>query len=109
MEIDNANDIDVVMNMYNLIEYTENYSQTCGCLQQYYRDQPVLNDDGNVIDFPVNNDTNLSIKYKKNINCKTENDGPKNTEIWVPLKCLSNFWRTLDMSLTNYEIYLILT
>ena len=32
MEIDNANDIDVVINMYNLIEYTENYSQTCGCL-----------------------------------------------------------------------------
>ena len=41
-EIDNAKDIDVVMNMYNLVEYSENYSQTSGSLWLYYRDQPAF-------------------------------------------------------------------
>ena len=39
-QIDNAKDIDVVMPMYNLIEYGDNYSKTLGSLQQYYRDDP---------------------------------------------------------------------
>ena len=38
MQIDNAEDIDVVMNMYNLIEYSENDSQTSGSLWEHYRD-----------------------------------------------------------------------
>ena len=42
-EIDNAKDIDIVMSMYNLIEYSDNYSKTSGCLWQYYKDEP--NDD----------------------------------------------------------------
>ena len=63
--MDNAKDIDVVMNMYNLIEYSENYSQGPGSLSQYYRDQPALNDDDNIIGFPVNDDTSFSFKYKK--------------------------------------------
>ena len=37
-DIDNAHDIDIVMPMYNLIEYIENYSKTSGRLWQYYKD-----------------------------------------------------------------------
>ena len=47
--------------------------------------------------------------YKKNVIGRAGNDGIKNTEIWVPLKYLSNFWRTLQMPLINCEINLILT
>ena len=39
-QIDNAKDLDVVMPMYNLIEYSENYSKTSGGLWQYHRDDP---------------------------------------------------------------------
>ena len=39
-DIDNAQDIDIVMSMYNLIEYSYNYSKTSGSLWQYYKDEP---------------------------------------------------------------------
>ena len=66
-EIDNAKDIDVVMNMYNLTECSENYSQTSGSFWLYYRDQPGLDNNGNFIDFDVNDDTSFSFTYKKNL------------------------------------------
>ena len=47
-QIDNDKDIEVVMNMYNLIESLENYWQTSGSLWQYYRDQPALNSDSHL-------------------------------------------------------------
>ena len=53
------------MNMHNLIEYSENYSQTSGSLWLYYRDQRALDNNGNIIGFPANDDTSLSFKYKK--------------------------------------------
>ena len=45
-EIDHAKGIDAVMQMYNLIEYSDNYSKTSGSLRQYYRDKPVINNNG---------------------------------------------------------------
>ena len=39
-EIDNAKDIDIIMPMYNLLEYSDNYSKTSGSLWQYYKDEP---------------------------------------------------------------------
>ena len=39
-DIDNAQDIDIVMPMYNLIEYSDNYSKTSGSLWKYYKDEP---------------------------------------------------------------------
>ena len=66
-EIDKAKDIGVVMNVYNLIEYNENYSKTSTSLWLYYRDQPALDKKGKITDFPVNNDSSLSINYKKNV------------------------------------------
>ena len=61
-QIENAKDIGAVINMYSLIECSGNYSPTCGGLWWYYRDQPALNDDGNIINFPANDDTSLSYK-----------------------------------------------
>ena len=39
-EIDPVQDVDIVMTMYNLIEYSDNYSKTFGSLWQYYKDDP---------------------------------------------------------------------
>ena len=97
-DIDNAHDIDIAMPMYNLIEYSDNYSKRSGSLWQYYKDDP--ND--NLAD-------SESFKYKAKITGKTAADGnTKNIEILVPLKYLSNFWRTLEMPLINCEVELIL-
>ena len=80
-DIDNAQDIDIVMPMYNLIEYSDNYSKTSGSLWQYYKDDP--ND--NMAD-------SESFKYKVKITGKTpDGRNTKNVEIIVPLKYLSNF------------------
>ena len=98
-DIDNAHDIDIVMPMYNLIEYSDNYSKTSGTLWQYYNDDP--ND--NLTD-------SESFKSKVKITGNTPAAGnTKDVEIIVPLKYLSNFWRTLKMPLINYEVNLILT
>ena len=87
------------MLMYNLIEYSDNYLKTSGNLWQYYRDDP--ND---------NITQTESFKYKIKITGKTPAaDNTKDVEIAVPLKYLSNFWRTLEMLLINCEINLILT
>ena len=97
-QVDNAKDTDMVMPIYNLIEYSDNYSKTSGSLWQYYRDEP--ND--NLADFE-------SSKSKiKIIGKPPANGNEKNVEIMVPLKYLSNFWRTLEIPLINCEVNLIL-
>ena len=94
------------MPMYNLIEYSDAYSKTLASLWQYYRDEPVLDNNGNIIYFPDDNNNSASFKFKQKITGQTGNDGRKDVEIMVPLKYLSNFWRTLEMSLINCEISL---
>ena len=96
------------MPMYNLIEYSDNYAKTSGSLWQYCKDIPPLNDDNEIIDFRENNNTN-SFNFKAKITGQTGDNGTKDVEIMVPLKYLSNFWRTLEMPLINCEINLILT
>ena len=87
------------MPMYNLIEYSDNYAKISGSFWQYYRDEP--ND--NLAD-------SESFKSKTKITGKPPNDGnEKDVEIMVPLKYLSNFWRTLEMPLINCEVSLMLT
>ena len=98
-QVDNAKDIDIVMPIYNLIEYSDNYTKTTGSLWQYFRDEP--ND---------NLRNSKSFKSKMKITGKTpDDDNEKDVEIMVPLKYLSNFWRTLEMPLINCEVNLILT
>ena len=55
------------MHMYNLIDYSDAYSKTSGSLWQYWRDEPALNNDGEIIDFPANNNNNALFKYKQQI------------------------------------------
>ena len=107
-QIDNAKDIDIVMPMYNLIEYSDNYAKTTGGLWQYCKDIPARNANNEIIVFDVNNVTD-SFNFKAKITGQTGNDGTKDVEIIVPLKYLSNFWRTLEMPLINCEVNLILT
>ena len=96
------------MPMYNLIKYSNNYSKTSGSLWQYYRDEPFLNNNGAIGDFPVDSNNIVLFKFKTNITGRTGNDGTKNVNIRVPLTYLCNFWRTLEMPLINCEINLIL-
>ena len=98
-DIYNAHDIDIVMPMYDLTEYGDNYFKTSGTLCQYYKDDP--ND---------NIEDSESFKSKVKITGKTPNNGnTKDVEMIVPLKYLSNFWRTFEMPLINCEFNLILT
>ena len=108
-QINNAQYVDIVMPMYNLIEYSNNYSKTSGSLWQYCKEIPAVNNNGNIVDFTATNTTDL-FKFKTKITGQTNNDGEmNNVEIRVPLKYLSNFWTTLEMPLINREVELILT
>ena len=89
-QVDNAKDIDIVMPMYNLIEYSDNYAKTSEGLLQYCLDMPALNNNA-IVDFAENNLTD-SFNFKAKITGQTGNHGTKNVEIMVPLKYLSNFW-----------------
>ena len=85
--------------MYNLIEYSDTYSKTSGSLFQYFTNDP--ND---------NSANSESFKYKVRITGTTPNNwNTKDVEIIVPLKYLSNLWRTLEMPLINCEVNLELT
>ena len=76
-QIDNAEYIDIVMPMQNLIEYSDNYSKTSGSLWQYCKEIPTINDDGDIINFNGAN-TADSFKFKTKIIGQTaanNNDG----------------------------------
>ena len=96
------------MPMHNLIEYSDNYAKTTGSLWKYCKDIPARNANNEIIVFDANNTTD-SFNFKAKITGKTGNNGTKDAEIMVPLKYLSNFWRTLEMRLINCEVNLILT
>ena len=103
-QVDYAEDIDIVIPKYNLIEYSSTNSKTSGSLWQYKKDEPALEGNDNIIDFPANNNNNNSFELKQQIAGQTGNGGTKDVEIMVPLKYLSNFWRTVEMLLINCEI-----
>ena len=108
-QIDNTEYIDIVMSMYNLIEYSDHYSKTSGSLWQYFKEIPAVNNAGGIVDF---NGTNApdSFNFKTKTTGQTDENGRiDNVEIMAPLKYLSSFWRTLEMPLINCEVELILT
>ena len=93
-------DLDVVITMYNPLEYNDNYSMTSGGLWNYYRDE--INDDKKENDANENmvnsnkTTTIKSFKYMTKIIESTPNSGKRlNAEVVVPLKYLSNFWRSV--------------
>ena len=93
-EVDNAKDIDRVMPIYNLIEYSNNFINTTGSLWQYYWDEPSLNKAGAVVDFAGANHNSKLFKHKQKITGQTGSNDAKNVEIMVPLKYLSNLHKT---------------
>ena len=125
--IEDANDLDIVMPMYNLLEYSKNYRKTIGSLYNYYRDE--LTNDGND-NFASRNVVNSeAFKYKNKITGNTynvnstilnpagnarinnpnyvaNNSGKKSIELAIPLKYLGNFWRALNILLISCEVSL---
>ena len=98
--IEIAQDLHIVMPMYNLLEYSDNYSMTSGSLWNYYGDE--INDDANESNEDgnkINNKktiTSKSFEYKTKIIERTPDDNNTlNAEVVVPSKSLSNFWRFL--------------
>ena len=83
--------------------------KTSGSLWKYCKDIPAADNDGNVVIFNGANAAD-SFNSKAKITGQTDDDREiDNVEIMVPLKYLSNFWRTLEMPLINCEVNLILT
>ena len=105
---DNAEDLDIVMSMYNLLEYSKNYRKTTGSLWNYYRDESNGGAVGN-INYSIKN--SKSFDYKRSITGKLEGSNVEkdDIEIVVPLKFLSNFFRSLNILLVNCEVSLTLT
>ena len=105
VQIDKAEDLDVVIPMYNLLEYSKNYRKTTRSLWNYYKDEQSN---------PLSNNSK-SFKYKTSIRGNTYDGddankiGKKETEIVISLKQLSNFWRNLNIPLIHCEVELILT
>ena len=115
--IEDADDLDIVMSIYNLSEYSKNYRKTIGSLCNYYRDE--LSDDADDNNFDnikvVNSNTfkyeNKIIGNTYNVNAGTQGydvnkNGTKEVELAIPLKYLGNFWRALDIPLISCEVFL---
>ena len=113
--IDNAEDLDILMPIYNLLEYSNNYSMTSGSLWNYSRDEvnDSANENNDANNFRINNNkttTSKSFEHKtKVIGITPNNDSRLDAEVVVPLKYLSNFCRSLDLHLINCEIELDLS
>ena len=105
MFVDEANHIYIAMPMYNLIEYNDNYSDTSGSLWKFKRDEVPDNN----ADLTIDN--SQSFRYKAALVVKTKdavdnaNSSIKNTKTVVPLKYLSNSWRSLEIPLINCKVY----
>ena len=100
----------VVMPMHNLLEYSNIYLKTSITLWQYYRDQPTLNNNIVFIDFPADDNSSNLFKFKQKITwIQTNSNDINDVKVMVPLKYLSNFWRTFEIPLINCEISLMLS
>ena len=115
--IEDADDLDIVMSMYNLLEYNKNYRKTIGSLYNYHKDE--LSDDADDNNFDnikvLNSNT---FKYKNKITGNTYNvdagtqgydvnkNGTQEVELAIPLKYLGNFWRALNIPLISCEVSL---
>ena len=106
--VDTAENLDIVMPMYNLIEYSDNYQDSSATLYQYKRDEPT---EANAID-DLTVDNSNSFKYKVSLlgnPVVADNIVKRSVKVVVPLKYLSNFLRSLEMPLINCKIKLNLT
>ena len=114
--IEDADDLDIVMPMYNLLEYSKNYRKTIGSLYNYYRDELTNDNNDNFANRNVVNPN--TYKYKNKIIGNTYNvdaaaagydankNGTQEVEIAIPLKYLGNFWIALNIPLISCEVSL---
>ena len=114
--VESAENLDLIMNMYNLIEYSDNYSDSIASLYQFKRQEPLPNNANLTVD------DSSSFKYKPGllgyssnttINDNNVRDSPagenpiwKNAKIIVPLKYVSSFFKSLEMPLINTKLYI---
>ena len=106
--VDTAENLDIAMPMYNLIEYSANYQNSSATLYQYKRDEPP--EDDAVANLTADNSS--SFKYKVSLlgnPVVVNNISRINVKVVVPLKYVSNFLRSLEMPLINCKIKLNLT
>ena len=124
--IEDADDLEIVMPMYNLLEYSKNYRKTIWSLYNYYRDE-LSDDNDNFGNIKVVN--SKAFKYKNKIigntyninstilnpagnaridnpNYVANNSGKKSIELAIALKYLGNFWRALNIPLISCEVSL---
>ena len=110
--VENAEDLDIVMPMYNLLEYCKNYEKTSGSLFNYYRDEPseiTIGAGNNAIDISIRNSKSFDYKTEITGSLDAGEDEKEDVTIAIPLKYLGNFWRSLDIPLINCEITLVLS
>ena len=100
--VEKAEDLDIVMPMYNLLEYSGNYQDSTGSLYQFKRDEPP-DDNANV------RNATTSLVYKSKLIKGTDDNNVNNVKLVVPLKYVINFFRLLEMPLVNCKIDLELT
>ena len=100
--VETAENLDIIMPMYNLIEYSDNYADCSGSLPQFKRDESntAINEDVTV-------DNSLPFKYKSSLFGNLTSAGVLNgAKIVVPVKYLPNVFRSLEMPLINCKIHL---
>ena len=107
--VETAENLDIIMPRYNLIEYSDNYADSSGSLYQFKRDESPMNNAGNPLNVALDNST--SFKSKESLLGKATNaDGNdrslKNTKIVVPLKYIYLFFRSLELPLISCKIHL---
>ena len=105
--VEGADNLDIIMPMYNFIEYSDNYSDISESQWQFKRDESPVANAGNPDNVSTANSS--SFKYKSSFFKPlrdADNGVFKNVKIAVPLKYLSNFWRSLEMPLINCKIHL---
>ena len=110
--VENAENLDIVIPMCNLLEYSKNYEKTSGSLFNYYRDEPsgITIGAGNyAINISIRNSKSFDYKIKILGSLYAGEDEKEDVTIAIPLKYLGNFWRSLDIPLINCEIILILS
>ena len=115
--IEDADDLDIVMPMYNLLEYSKNYRKAIGSFYNYYRDE-LSDDPDNINHYNIKAVNSNAFKYKSKITgnrydvLNTADDyvavkeGTQEIELAIPLKYLGNFWRALNIPLISCEISL---
>ena len=115
--IEDADVLDIVMSMYNFLEYSKNYRKTIRSLYNYYRDELSDDaDDNNFDDIKVVNANTFKCKNKitgNNYNVDAgaqgydvNKNGTQEVELAIPLKYLGNFWRALNIPLISCEVSL---